>query len=303
MNTEDFHNHIQKRGHKDKESCAKPQIENCPNDANGVGCNRPFNIDISDVYHNGYEHTNLSKRNSIDFNLSHPDSKPQAAITTGINLMPDVNIGIVGDFKEEFLMANAKHTNEKLDAIRKFRLNNVGVSSHSATVKELPNGMHIRKILQAIPPTMADLSFRMARQCFNEIEIVALLTQYVNIFDSNLEIKPFGSRLFGFGGSKTDFNVLVNGSHANQNPNIAFQKFKRIFKMLGVQNDFKILATINGDRVQKRRLQAIHKASGILCRIQFVTDFEMAQSSQIIRNFIMHEPICEYLIETFDGLL
>lgn len=80
----------------------------------------------------------------------------------------------------------------------------------------------------------------------------------------------------------------------NQTPNMVFQKFKRIFKMVGIQSDFKVLASINGDRVQKRRLQALHIASGILCWIQFDTDFEMAQSSQIIRNYIVHAPICKY---------
>lgn len=66
--------------------------------------------------------------------------------------------------------------------------------------------------------------------------------------------------------------------------------------MVGIQNDFKVLASINGDRVQNKRLQAIHIASGILCWIQFDTDFEMAESSQIIRNYIMHAPICKLYI-------
>lgn len=79
---------------------------------------------------------------------------------------------------------------------------------------------------------------------------------------------------------------------AKQAPNMLFQKFKRVFKM-GIQTDFKVLASINGDRVQKRRLQAVHIASGILCWIQFDTASELARSSQIIRDFIVHAPICK----------
>lgn len=78
---------------------------------------------------------------------------------------------------------------------------------------------------------------------------------------------------------------------------MVFQKFKRIFKMVGIQNDFKVLASINGDRVQKRRLQVIHIASGILCWIQFDKDSEIAKSSQIIRNYVMHAPICKLYIK------
>lgn len=63
--------------------------------------------------------------------------------------------------------------------------------------------------------------------------------------------------------------------------------------VLRVQTEFEVLATINGDRCQKRRLQMIHKASDIRCSIQFDLSFDLADSSQIIRNCIMHSPICK----------
>lgn len=54
-----------------------------------------------------------------------------------------------------------------------------------------------------------------------------------------------------------------------------------------------MLDTIHGDRVQNRRLQALHKSSGILCRIHFDLKSESAKSSQIIRNCILHSPLCK----------
>lgn len=64
-------------------------------------------------------------------------------------------------------------------------------------------------------------------------------------------------------------------------------------RVLRVQTDFKVIAAINGDRVQKRRLQVIHEASDIRCSIQFDMNFDLADSSQIIRDCILHAPICK----------
>lgn len=80
---------------------------------------------------------------------------------------------------------------------------------------------------------------------------------------------------------------------AIQKPFEIFQSFEMLFGTEGIQNDFKVLSSIKGDRVQKSRLQAIHSASGILCSIQLDSSFELAESSQIIRNCIMHAPICK----------
>lgn len=74
---------------------------------------------------------------------------------------------------------------------------------------------------------------------------------------------------------------------------MALQLFEKSLKTPDVQNDFTVLSSISGDRVQKRRMQVIHNVSGILCWIQFDSTFELAESSQILRNCIMHDPICK----------
>lgn len=61
----------------------------------------------------------------------------------------------------------------------------------------------------------------------------------------------------------------------------------------GAQSDFDVLETVHGDRVQKRQLQTTHNASGIRCFLIFDTSFELAASSQVIRDCIRHEPICK----------
>lgn len=251
--------------------------------------------------HNDIKHINMPKASSVD---SHSNGSNPAPIigSTSEAKMP-LNRNPVYEFSEASTYSNLegglvdmKCTSKQVVANNTTRSKTTGISTKSATAKDLINEINIEKVLQAIPSIAAELSFRTVRRCFEEIEIIALLTQYFNMFDSNLKVRPFGSATYGFGGPKTNFNIMINTRDSNDHANIVLQKFKRIFKMLGVQNDFKILASINGDRVQKRRLQAIHRASGILCWIQFDTDFKIAQSSQVIRNYIMHAPICKFCV-------
>lgn len=71
--------------------------------------------------------------------------------------------------------------------------------------------------------------------------------------------------------------------------------FEKRFKAPGTQTEFEVLASISGDRVQKRRLQMIHNESGIMCWVQFSLDFELAESSQVIRACIIYAPICKFV--------
>lgn len=70
-------------------------------------------------------------------------------------------------------------------------------------------------------------------------------------------------------------------------------EFNKFLKTPDVQNDFETLDKLSGTRVQKTRLQLLHKYSGILCWVQFGTDFELAETNQIIRDYIQHTPHCK----------
>lgn len=84
---------------------------------------------------------------------------------------------------------------------------------------------------------------------------------------------------------------------------MALYSFQKFLKDPAIQSDFEILPSINGDRVQKRRIPANHHASGIHCFIQFDSTFELAKSSQAIRDCILHEPICKSFYFNFDSKL
>lgn len=86
------------------------------------------------------------------------------------------------------------------------------------------------------------------------------------------------------------FSVSGGGS---ENPKLLFHSFGKYFKASDMQPDFDVLPCIDGDRVQKKRLQAIHRVSGIRCWIECDSNPDITESSQMIRNCIAHSPICK----------
>lgn len=55
-------------------------------------------------------------------------------------------------------------------------------------------------------------SSRTVQRIQHEAQVIDNLTRYLKAFDSTLRFKPFGSATYGFGGSDTNFNILVNTS-------------------------------------------------------------------------------------------
>lgn len=89
-------------------------------------------------------------------------------------------------------------------------------TTHSTTsTQKLLNVIDVKKVYHAIPAIAVDLVYRRVQRCFEELEIQALLTRYLNEFDSNLRVMPFGSATYGFGGSRTNFNILVDAGSSN----------------------------------------------------------------------------------------
>lgn len=89
------------------------------------------------------------------------------------------------------------------------RASSVSITQPVSTQKLL-NMIDVKKVSQAMPAIAVDLVYRMVQRCFHELEIQALLTRYVKEFDSSLEVMPFGSATYGFGGARTNFNILIN---------------------------------------------------------------------------------------------
>lgn len=86
--------------------------------------------------------------------------------------------------------------------------------------------------------------------------------------------------------------MLISGG-STQKPIIALRSFDRLMKLRGAQSDFEVKEITQGDRVQSRRMRLIHIVSKIECTLQFDDNYELAESSKLIRGFITHVPICK----------
>lgn len=73
-----------------------------------------------------------------------------------------------------------------------------------------------------------------------------------------------------------------------------FEKFVAFFQTAMVRKVFRFFRFVNGDRVQKNRIHASHFATKIVCVIQIDISENIIESSQIIRDCLLKEPICEY---------
>lgn len=100
------------------------------------------------------------------------------------------------------------------------RASSISLSSNSTTTPKLKNVINFEQVLRAIPSKTVDLINRRVERWFHELEIFALLTRYLRTFNSTLKAMPFGSATYGFGGSTTNFNILVNAGNKNVHSSI-----------------------------------------------------------------------------------
>lgn len=171
---------------------------------------------------------------SEDFNIhiqkrSHKDKKTELKSTQHnghdndlVRTTPMALVNDVNSVNGDQLTISSYHTVATSSNCDRFRASSISVSSNSGTLQKLQNVIKIEQVLRAIPTTAAILINRMVDRCFHEIEIVALLMSYLNIFDSTFKVMPFGSATFGFGGSSTNLNILVNAG--NQKNHIILAK-------------------------------------------------------------------------------
>lgn len=152
----------------------------------------------------------------------------------------------------------------------------------------------------------------------DEEEIFNNLTYYFYTIDSTAEIAQFGSTKYGFGGSKTDFNILAVSGVKQSNfvglfdrldvpmfgnekrkltPDALLHKFGNSFKYASrLSSEFEITQKVEANRVQGSQLKLLHKKSGIQCILHFGDNTEIKKSSQIIDNYMTLNPICKCFI-------
>lgn len=78
------------------------------------------------------------------------------------------------------------------------------------TVIKLQDIIKVKEVGQATVARIIDLTTRTEDRIRFETQILTSLKCFFNGRDSKLEVSAFGSSTYGFGGSKTNFNVLIN---------------------------------------------------------------------------------------------
>lgn len=105
-------------------------------------------------------------------------------------------------------------TDQNSNIVPKFKPSVANIETSSLTTSKIStsliNSINIDQVSVTIKTTAIDLIFRTMKRISNEFDIVGLLVRHLKAFDSKLEMVPFGSATYGFGGCSTDFNILVN---------------------------------------------------------------------------------------------
>lgn len=198
---------------------------------------------------------------------------------------------------------------------------NINGLPNTVALIQSKSGINMEQITQAMIPKAIDLIFRTVQRISHEIQIVADLERFLKEHNFDLKVMPFGSATYGFGGSNTDFNICLlnnggnkivyirfgstvkftfllntgyihfSGDASQNNINNVFESFAKSFEE---STGFMISNRI-APRGLKSRLTAIHNASGISCTLQIDANANKIESSQIIRNCLLHSPICKYI--------
>lgn len=184
-------------------------------------------------------------------------------------------------------------------------------------VNHRKNAVSTEQILQAIIRKAIEMIFRTDERIEQEVQILLDLECIITAHELNLTVMPFGSSTYGLGGPDTDFNICLltkNGEwfifhsyrigdcdfwieiSGDPRRNVIETVFDSFVKSFEMSTKFIVTASIAHHSAIKYRLHAIHNASGILCTIQIDVNANKIESSQLIRNCLLHSPICKYCL-------
>lgn len=77
-------------------------------------------------------------------------------------------------------------------------------------IKSLDDLVKVDGIFDLIETEAIDLLVRTDTRIAMEKEIIKILTKYIKSFDNKLNVIPFGSTTYGFGGSHTNLNIWID---------------------------------------------------------------------------------------------
>lgn len=281
MNAQDFESHIQKSGHKEKESELQStrhlrSIYPLPETSNSVNGKR-------------VQLESLSSVGSV------------SSVCDGRSTKNDIATGSYANGKDIPLNPAATDVHQQVN---------------------LDDLAQAESVSQAIADEIVNITTRTELRIESEFQIVDCLTRNLKAFNSALKMIPFGSATYGFGGSNTNLNILINSSKnvslrkiknksnhvftisdgSDENPVKILHEFYKFLKTSGSRNEFDDLIRINCTRVQKQRLQMIHKKSGIQCWIECSVNDEITKTSQVIRDCIAFTPLCKCFFFLLENL-
>lgn len=92
-------------------------------------------------------------------------------------------------------------------------ISSVKVKANNLTDAQLKSLVSDDSLFKRIANEAKILETRTSHRCLNEARILEVLKHYLQIFDSTLNIIPFGSTLYGFGGPNTNFSILIDAGN------------------------------------------------------------------------------------------
>lgn len=141
----------------------------------------------------------IQKKSHKDNEIEH---KSQQQNGSGNHLVRTTSMVSVND-KRTMSQRSNQSSDSSDDNSRRSRASSVDISPCSAISFEAACEAITRNIQN-------ECIFRTPQRTAYETKITNNLSHYLKAFDSTLQLKIFGSTTYGFGGSKTNFNILVS---------------------------------------------------------------------------------------------
>lgn len=159
----------------------------------------------------------IQKKNHKDKEIEHQSQRQNGF---GNHLVRTTSMVLVNDDESVNQSANLRSDSSDNNSVQngntdRSRASSVDISPRSPSTTELENSIDFEAACEAITRNIQnECIFRTAQRTAYETKIINNLTHYLKAFDSTLQLKIFGSTTYGFGGSKLNFNILVNTGNA-----------------------------------------------------------------------------------------
>lgn len=89
------------------------------------------------------------------------------------------------------------------------------VSSNPSPSIKLENIIDVDNVFGSIKTEMTRLLSRSQNRTKQETQIIDLLSFYFSMIDDSINVAAFGSAVYGFGGTNTNFNILIKTSKSH----------------------------------------------------------------------------------------